>query len=126
MFCKKGVLKIFQNSQESNCARVSFLIKLQPEAYNCIKKETLAQVFLVNSAKFLRTPFLPNTSWLLLLSVEIDLQCFLKVTQFYDTAQKMKFSIHFFSKCDQICSFLRIWSHLLKKSLMEIFFFCSM
>ena len=25
----------------------------------------------------------------------------------------------FFSKCDQIRSFLRIWSHLLKKSLME-------
>ena len=32
------------------------------------------------------------------------------------TAQKMKFSIQdFFSKCDQIRSFLRIWSHLLKK-----------
>ena len=29
----------------------------------------------------------------------------------------------FFSKCDQICSFLRIWSHLLKKSLMENFIF---
>ena len=33
----------------------------------------------------------------------------------------MKFSIKgFFSKCDQIRSFLRIWSHLQKKSLMEI------
>ena len=32
------------------------------------------------------------------------------------TAQKMKFSIKdFFSTCDQIRSFLRIWSHLLKK-----------
>ena len=41
-------------------------------------------------------------------------------------AQKMKFSIKdFFSKCDQIHSFLRIWLHLLKKSLMENFFFCS-
>ena len=29
----------------------------------------------------------------------------------------------FFSKCDQIYSFLRIWSHLLKKSLMENFIF---
>ena len=38
----------------------------------------------------------------------------------------MKFSIkEFFSKCDQIRSFLRIWSHLLKKSLMENFFFCA-
>ena len=36
----------------------------------------------------------------------------------FDTAQKMKFSIkHFFSKCDQIRSFLRIWSRLLKKPL---------
>ena len=40
--------------------------------------------------------------------------------------QKMKFSIKdFFSKCDQIGSFLRIWSHLLKKSLMENFIFCA-
>ena len=38
----------------------------------------------------------------------------------------MKFSIKdFFSKCDQICSFLRIWSHLPKKSLMEHFIFCA-
>ena len=29
VFCKKGVLKYLQNSQESTCARVSFLIKLQ-------------------------------------------------------------------------------------------------
>ena len=37
----------------------------------------------------------------------------------------MKFSIKdFFSKCDQIRSFLRIWWHLLKKSLMENFIFC--
>ena len=42
------------------------------------------------------------------------------------TAQKMKFSIKdFFSKCDQIRSKLRIWSHLLKKSLVESFIFCA-
>ena len=42
------------------------------------------------------------------------------------TAQKVKFSIrNFFSKCDQIRSFLRIWSHLLKKFLMENFIFCA-
>ena len=40
------------------------------------------------------------------------------------TAQKMKFSItDFFSKCVQIRNFLRIWSHLLKKSAMENFIF---
>ena len=39
-----------------------------------------------------------------------------------NTAQKMKFSIKdFFSKCDQIRRKLRIWSHLLKKSLIKNF-----
>ena len=38
----------------------------------------------------------------------------------------MKFSIKdFFSKCDQIRRKLAIWSHLLKKSLMENFLFCT-
>ena len=38
----------------------------------------------------------------------------------------MKFSIKdFLSRCDQILSFLRIWSHLLKKFLMENFIFCA-
>ena len=41
-------------------------------------------------------------------------------------AQKMKFSFKdFFCKCDQIPKKLRIWSHLLKKSLMENFIFCA-
>ena len=45
--------------------------------------------------------------------------------------KKMKFSIEdFFSKCDQIRRKLRtwsmrIWSHLLKKSLMENFILCA-
>ena len=38
----------------------------------------------------------------------------------------MKFSIEdFFSKFDQIRRKLQIWSHLLKKSLMENFIFCA-
>ena len=42
------------------------------------------------------------------------------------TAQKMKFSIKYFlSKCDRIRSKLRLWSHLLKKALMENFIFCA-
>ena len=31
----------------------------------------------------------------------------------------------FLTKCDQIPSFLRIWSHLLEKPLMENFIFCA-
>ena len=42
------------------------------------------------------------------------------------TEQTLKFSIKdFFSKCNQIHSFQRIWSHLVKKSLMENFTFCA-
>ena len=42
------------------------------------------------------------------------------------TAQEMKiFMKDHFSKCDQIYKKLRIWSHLLKKSLMEKFIFCA-
>ena len=45
--------------------------------------------------------------------------CTLQVGNF-TTAQKIKFSIEdFFNKCDRIRRKLRIWSHLLKKFLME-------
>ena len=41
-------------------------------------------------------------------------------------AQKVKFSDEdFFSKCEQIHSFLRICSHLIKKFLTENFIFCT-
>ena len=49
----------------------------------------------------------------------------LKVYKLIIPAQKLKFSIKdFFSKCDQIRRKLWIWSHLLKKSLLENFIFC--
>ena len=42
------------------------------------------------------------------------------------TAQEMKFFIEdIFSKCEQLRSFLRIWTHLLKKVFMENFIFCA-
>ena len=57
----------------------------------------------------------------------ISLQSLVKGSKFLDLPRwqdctKMKFSIKdFFSKCDQIHSFLRIWLHLLKKSLIRNF-----
>ena len=37
----------------------------------------------------------------------------------------MKFSVKdFFSKCDQLSDFLRVWSHLLKKATIKNFIFC--
>ena len=72
---------------------------------------------------------------------------FTTLSSIYDglyTAQKLKFSIKekgvsinlniqihscvikdFFSKCDQIRRLMRIWSNILKKSLMENFIFCA-
>ena len=50
---KKVFLEILQNSQENTCARDSLLIKLQ--AWR-------ATVNFVNFAKFLRMPFLQNSS----------------------------------------------------------------
>ena len=51
-----------------------------------------------------------------------------ELKNFFNTTHctKMKLSIkNFFSKCDHIRSFLRMWSHLLKKSLTENFIFCA-
>ena len=48
------------------------------------------------------------------------------ITSLSGTAGKVKCSIkNFFSKCDEIRRKLRIWSHLLKKSIMENFIFCA-
>ena len=45
----------------------------------------------------------------------------------FTTHKKMMFSIKdFFSECDQVRRKLRIWSHLLKKFLMENFFFSAL
>ena len=51
--------------------------------------------------------------------------CAMNLDKFH-TPQKMKFAIKdFFSKCDQIHSFLRVWLHLLNTSFMENFIFCA-
>ena len=53
-----------------------------------------------------------NFNWILIKNIQVKVIIVI--------AQKMKFSIKdFFSKSDQIPRKLRIWSHLLKKSLME-------
>ena len=53
---EKEFLETSKNSQKNTYVRVSFLIKLQAEACNFIKRESLAQVFFSEFAKFLRTP----------------------------------------------------------------------
>ena len=67
---KKGVLRNFlENSQESTCARASFLIKLQAPA-TLLKKKLWHRCFPVNFAKFQRTSFFTEHHWWLLLNSE--------------------------------------------------------
>ena len=54
---KKVFLKILQNSQKNMCARISFLIKLQSETCNFIKKGTLAQVFSCGFCEIFKNTF---------------------------------------------------------------------
>ena len=62
-------LEISQKSQENTCVRTSFLIKLQTEACNFIKKETLAQFSSCEFCKIAKNNFLQNTSGRLLLFI---------------------------------------------------------
>ena len=71
-------LEISQSLQENTCARASYLIKLQASACNFIKKKNLwYRCFPVNYAKFLRTPFLTEHLWWLLLNMRNE-KSFLK------------------------------------------------
>ena len=65
-FIKIDVLKNFEKFHRKTSLPES-LIKLQARGLPLIKKETLEQVLSVNFVKFLKTPFLQNTSGRLLL-----------------------------------------------------------
>ena len=71
-FCKKVFLeRCSQNSQEKACVKESILIKLHSKG---CEKRTWQKCFPVNLAKFLRTPFLQNTSGRLLLLLAFQKQ----------------------------------------------------
>ena len=63
VFYKKLVLKIFLKFTESTCAKVSFLITLQAEACNFIKKEILAQVFYCEFYKISKNTYFTEHLW---------------------------------------------------------------
>ena len=67
-YVKKVFREISQNSQESTCVRVSVLISRRSEAATLLKKRTWHTCFPVNFGKFLRTPFIMEHLWWLLLS----------------------------------------------------------
>ena len=79
---KKLLLEIWQNSQENNCARVSFLIKLRARSATLLKKRLWHRYFPVNILKFLTLLFHTEHLWWLLL----DLVCFFaKILLHYKT-----------------------------------------
>ena len=63
---KKVFLKIFKNSQENTCARISFLIKFQA---SFTIKETLAEVFFCEFYKMFKNIIFTEHLWWLLLTV---------------------------------------------------------
>ena len=66
-FCKKGCSYKFRKTHRKTPAAESLFWR--PKTCNFIKKDALPQVFSCDFAKFLRKPFLQNTSgWLLLTS----------------------------------------------------------
>ena len=59
---KKGILKNFAKFTGKHLCQSLFFNKVVEQNFNLFKKETLAQVFSCEFCKFLRTPFLQNTS----------------------------------------------------------------
>ena len=60
---KKVFLKFSQNSNKNTCARVSSLIKLQAEACNFSKRETLSQVFSCEFSEIFKNTFFTEHLW---------------------------------------------------------------
>ena len=58
---QKKVLEILQNSLKNTSARASFLIKLQAEACNFMKKETVAQGFYCQFCEISKNTFSQRT-----------------------------------------------------------------
>ena len=120
---KQPFAAVFQNRCFKNFAIFTgkllcwslFLIKLQSWRPAFIKKTLQHMCFPVNIAEFLRTALLKNKS----------AGCFCVYWKgcysywFESSRHKKRNFKNFFSKCDQIRSLLKIWSHLLKKFLME-------
>ena len=121
---KKVFFKISQSSSENACARVPFSIKLQVEASNFTKKETLAKVFSCGFCEtFKNTFFIERLRWLLLtLLIQLypSTLCYLAYFSFNGRQAKLFQIIHypiypqtfiryFFRK-------LRSWSRAIKHS----------
>ena len=69
VLCKKMFLEISKNSQENTCGSLFFNKVAGLKPATLLKKRLWRRCFPVNFVKFLRTPFLQNTSERLLLEI---------------------------------------------------------
>ena len=76
VFCKKSVFKKFAKFTKKHLCQSLFLIKLQPQACNFIKKETLAQVFSCGFCEISKITFSYRTPLQLLLVIStVKVRC---------------------------------------------------
>ena len=90
-------------------------------SFDCVDVFQMHRVYLFHCIMFV-----PVLKFFCKKSIVLPRWYWYSVLRRHDAAQKLKFHIKdLFSKCDQIRSFHRIWSHLLKNFSMEIFIFCA-
>ena len=63
VLCRKVFLEIWQNSQENNCARASFLIRLQTWGLQLYQKQTLVLVFSCEFCEISKNTFFTEQFW---------------------------------------------------------------
>ena len=70
VFCKKSVLRKFAKFTGERLCQSLFFNKVAGRPATLLKKRLWHSCFIVNFAKFLRTPFLPEHLWWLLLNIQ--------------------------------------------------------
>ena len=86
MFCKKGVLRNFPKFTGKQLCQSLFFNKVA--ALRPLKKRPWHRRFPVNFPKFLRTPFLTEHLWLLLLNLILCLTCIIsRVVKSFSSVQ---------------------------------------
>ena len=82
VFCKKGVLRYFAKFIGKHLCQRFVFNKVAGRACNFIKKKIWQRFFPVNFEKLLRTPFLTEHLWWLLLSIPLDIKFLTNVRLF--------------------------------------------
>ena len=122
-FDTKGFpLSLLFFTQLNNWWHVQSTVKRLPGRFSRWSFKTLSHV--LNTNGFLPGKSLVNCCWVWIWAFDskYSSMIFILSSAVYCAAKNMKFSVKdFFSKCNQICRKQRIWSHLLKKSLMQNF-----